>query len=102
MVIAVIARVTGGRADSWDTAVPGCTCSARDPHQASGVHASLPYASAVQTWSMPSRSAMTNSSAAPGGGPELQYPALTAILITPGYRDGGGCRRPPGRAPERG
>ena len=42
MVIAVIARVTGGRADSWDTAVPSCTREVRDPHQASGVQASLP------------------------------------------------------------
>jgi hypothetical protein len=41
-VIAVIARVTGGRADSWETAVPRWTREVRDPHQASGVQASLP------------------------------------------------------------
>ena len=42
MVIAVMARVTGGRADSWDTAVPSLIREVREPHQASGVHASLP------------------------------------------------------------
>ena len=42
MVIAVMARVTGGRADSWDTAVPSLIRVVREPHQASGVQASLP------------------------------------------------------------
>ncbi len=68
IVIAVIARVAGGRADSWETAVPRATRDVRDPYQASGVHASLPQASAVQTWSMPRRSAAPNRSAAPAGG----------------------------------
>ena len=49
MVIAVMARVAGGRADSCETAVPSRTCEVREPHQASGVQASLPYASAVHT-----------------------------------------------------
>ena len=72
MVIAVIARVTGGRADSWETAVPRWIREVRDPHQASGVQASLPYASAVQTWLSPRRSAASNRSATPGGGPAPQ------------------------------
>ncbi len=72
MVIAVMARVTGGRADSWETAVPSLIREVREPHQASGVHASLPYASAVQIWSIPMRSAASNRSAAPGGGPADQ------------------------------
>ncbi len=42
MVMAVMARVTGGRADSWETAVPSLIRAVREPHQASGVHASLP------------------------------------------------------------
>ena len=42
MVIAVMARVTGGRADSWETAVPSLIREVREPHQASGVQASLP------------------------------------------------------------
>ncbi len=42
IVIAVMARVAGGRADSWETAVPRRTREVREPHQASGVQASLP------------------------------------------------------------
>jgi hypothetical protein len=42
MVMAVIASVAGGRADSCETAVPSWTCEVFDPHQASGVQASLP------------------------------------------------------------
>ena len=42
MVIAVMARVAGGRAEIWDTAVPSRTRRVADPHQASGVQASLP------------------------------------------------------------
>ena len=42
IVIAVMARVTGGRADSWETAVPSRIREVREPHQASGVQASLP------------------------------------------------------------
>ena len=42
IVIAVIASVVGGRADSCETDVPSRTRDVRDPHQASGVHASLP------------------------------------------------------------
>jgi chitodextrinase len=42
IVIAVMARVAGGRADSWETAVPRRTRVVREPHQASGVQASLP------------------------------------------------------------
>ena len=72
MVIAVIASVAGGRADSCDTAVPRCTCEVRDPHHASGVHASLPQASAVQIWSSRSRSAAANNPAPSAGGPDPQ------------------------------
>ena len=42
IVIAAIARVAGGRADSYEMAVPRWTCEVREPHQASGVQASLP------------------------------------------------------------
>ena len=42
IVIAVIARVAGGRADSCETAVPSATREVLEPYQASGVHASLP------------------------------------------------------------
>ena len=42
IVIAVIASVVGGRADSCETEVPSWTRVVRDPHHASGVHASLP------------------------------------------------------------
>src|SRR5579859_6339292 len=98
MVIAVMARVTGGRAESCETAVPSLTCLVRDPHQANGVHASLPYASADQIWSNSSRSASSNSCPAPAGGPELQYPAVTAIFIGLDYPGGprSGLARPPG------
>src|SRR5580765_7158524 len=83
MVIAVIASVAGGRADSCDTEVPSFTCEVRDPYQASGVHASLPQASAVQIWSSRSRSAAANRPAASGGGPAPQYPATVAIFMAP-------------------
>ena len=72
MVIAVIARVAGGRAASWETAVPRCTCEVCDPHQAKGVQASLPHASAVQIWSSRSWSAAANRSGASAGGPAPQ------------------------------
>ena len=49
MVIAAIARVAGGRAESCEMAVPSFTWAVREPHHASGVQASLPYASAVHT-----------------------------------------------------
>jgi hypothetical protein len=42
IVIAVMAKVAGGLADGWETAVPRWTREVREPHQASGVHASLP------------------------------------------------------------
>jgi len=72
MVIAAIASVAGGRADSWEMAVPSLTWDVREPHHASGVQASLPYASAVHTWSSRNSSAVANNCAASPGGPELQ------------------------------
>ena len=56
-VIAAIAVAAGVRADSWTMPVPSRMRSVCAPHQASGVSASEPYASAVQTESNPSRSA---------------------------------------------
>ena len=53
----------------WATAVPSRTRVVAAPHQASGVKASEPYASAVQTESRPSVSAIRTASATPGGGP---------------------------------
>ena len=63
-----IAMAVGVRADSWHRAVPSRTREVRDPHQASGVSASDPYASAVHTESKPSLSASSTSSAVPTGG----------------------------------
>ena len=40
--MAAMASVAGGRADSCEMPVPSWTCEVRDPHQASGVQASLP------------------------------------------------------------
>ena len=71
-VIAAIAVAAGVRAEIWTIAVPSLIRSVAAPHQASGVSASEPYASAVQTESKPSRSASTIDSAIPGGGPPAQ------------------------------
>ena len=72
IVWAAIAIAVGVRAESWQRDVPSRTRVVRDPHQASGVRASEPYDSAVQTESKPSRSASTASSTAFGGGPAPQ------------------------------
>ena len=72
MVIAAIAVAAGWRADICTIAVPRRMRSVCDPHQASGVRQSEPYASAVQIESSPSRSASPIASTAPGGGPPAQ------------------------------
>ena len=75
-VIAAIAVAAGVRADSCTMPVPRRIRSVCAPHQASGVRASEPYASAVHTESNPSRSASLTASSAPSGGPADQYPVL--------------------------
>ncbi len=75
-VIAAIAAVAGVRADICMIAVPSLSVVVLAPHQASGVSASEPYASAVQIELNPSRSASTIASVTPAGGPADQYPVL--------------------------
>jgi hypothetical protein len=48
-VSAAIAVAVGVRADSWTIEVPRRSVGKREPHQASGISASEPYASAVHT-----------------------------------------------------
>jgi hypothetical protein len=62
----------GVRAEIWTIDVPSFSLRVDDPHQASGISASEPYASAVQSESNPSRSASSTDSAAPTGGPPAQ------------------------------
>nr|KEP24725.1 hypothetical protein DA06_07035 [Georgenia sp. SUBG003] len=71
-VMAAIAVAVGVRADICATAVPSRTRRVLAPHQASGVSASEPYASAVHTESSPRPSAAATASAAPAGGPADQ------------------------------
>ncbi len=71
-VIAAIAVAAGVRAEICTIAVPSLIRSVCEPHQASGINASEPYASAVQIESNPSRSASCTDSSAPGGGPPAQ------------------------------
>ena len=71
-VIADIAVIAGWRADICVIAVPSLRRSVCEPHQASGVSPSEPYASAVQIESKPSLSASAIASVAPGGGPPAQ------------------------------
>ena len=75
-MIAAIAAAAGVRAAICTIAVPSRIVSVAAPHQASGVSASEPYASAVQTELKPSRSASCTASSAPLGGPADQYPVL--------------------------
>src|SRR5262245_64468965 len=79
-VIAAMAVAAGVRADIWTIPVPSLTVDVAAPHQARGVRASDPYASAVQTESKPRRSASTTAAAAPAGGPLPQYPVLEPIF----------------------
>jgi hypothetical protein len=73
---AAIAVAAGERALIWTMPVPSWIRSVWAPHQASGVSASLPYASAVQAELYPSRSASLIDSSAPDGGPLPQYPVV--------------------------
>ena len=75
-VIAAMAVAAGVRADICMIAVPSLRFSVAAPHQASGVNASEPYASAVHTELNPSFSASRTASSAPFGGPADQYPVL--------------------------
>src|SRR4051812_27005125 len=73
-VMAAIAVAVGVRAESWMRLVPSLMLLVCDPHHASGLTASDPYASAVHTESYPRRSASRMVSTAPAGGPAPQYP----------------------------
>jgi hypothetical protein len=53
-------------------AVPSFSDEVCDPHHASGVRPSEPYASALQIESKPSFSASAIASVTPGGGPPAQ------------------------------
>ncbi len=68
-VSALIAVAVGVRADICTMLVPSRIRLVEEPHQASGVKASEPYASAVHTESNPSSSAFRTASSAPGVGP---------------------------------
>ena len=68
-VIAAIAVAAGVRALICTMPVPRRIFSVCAPHQARGVRASLPYASAVHAEVKPSRSASLIASSAPAGGP---------------------------------
>jgi hypothetical protein len=67
-----MAAAVGVRADNWHTPVPSRIRWVAAPIQASGVRASEPYASAVQTESKPSRSACYTNSTKPVGGDDCQ------------------------------
>ena len=64
--------MAGWRADICVIAVPSWIRSVCEPHHASGVSPSEPYASALQIDSKPSCSASWIASSAPGGGPPAQ------------------------------
>lgn len=72
IVIADIAVIAGWRADICVIAVPSLSVCVCEPHQASGVSPSEPYASAVQIESKPSFSASAIVSVMFGGGPPAQ------------------------------
>ena len=72
IVIADIAVIAGWRADICVIAVPSFKVDVCEPHHASGVSPSDPYASAVQIESKPSFSASAIDSVIPGGGPPAQ------------------------------
>src|SRR4051812_13272962 len=91
-VIAVIAVDAGVRAGICATEVPSLIRDVAAPHQASGVNASDPYASAVHIESKPSRSASAICSTTPPGGPALfQYPMISPSFMLQVYRTGGIC-----------
>ena len=62
----------GVRPEIWAMAVPSLMREVFAPHQASGVSASEPYASAVHIESNPRRSASAMLSSMPAGGPLVQ------------------------------
>ena len=78
---ACIAIEVGVRPDICTIDVPSLTRLVRWPHQASGVNASEPQASAVKTASKPQRSASATSSPTPSGGCAPQYPSCSPSFI---------------------
>jgi hypothetical protein len=76
-----IAHAVGVRADSCTTEVPSRSRLVAEPHHASGVKASLPHASAVNTVSKPASSAAATSSGAFAGGCAPQYPSCKPSFI---------------------
>ena len=70
-----IAQAVGVLADNCTTDVPSRIRVVEAPHQASGVNASEPHASAVNTVSKPASSAAATSSAWLVGGCAPQYPS---------------------------
>ena len=70
-----IAHAVGVRAESCTTEVPRRIRLVEDPHHASGVKASEPHASAVNTVSNPASSAAATSSGTLVGGCAPQYPS---------------------------
>src|SRR3954471_10364456 len=79
--MAAIAVAVGVRADSWMRFVPSLMLLVCEPHHASGLMASDPYASAVHTESYPRRSASRIDSTAPAGGPAPQYPTCNPSFM---------------------
>src|SRR5437764_13313478 len=63
-------------------AVPSLSLVVCAPHQASGVKASVPYASDVQRESNPRRSASAIASTTPSGGPRLNGSISSPSFIT--------------------
>ena len=70
-----MAHAVGVRADNCTTEVPSRIRVVSRPHQANGVKASEPQASAVNTVSNPAASAAATSSAWLVGGCAPQYPS---------------------------
>ena len=75
-----MANAVGVRAEIWQIDVPSLIVDVRAPHQARGVNASDPYASAVQRLSRPAASASAIWRSTPFGGPALQYPVDSPIF----------------------
>jgi hypothetical protein len=77
-----MAVAVGVRANICTIDVPSCTRDVAEPHQASGVRASDPYASAVHTEANPKSSAARTCSTASAGGPAPQYPNCNPSFTT--------------------
>ena len=77
-----VAVAVGVRADICATEVPSLIRLVRAPYQASGVKASEPYASAVQSESNPRSSAVATSSSVLGSGPAPSCPGQAPASST--------------------